>query len=113
MRPGNLHLAMQQASQFFNFADECSHAEFLHETVKIADAYALSDELGIIYQSDNTFADLLQLEWPDWCGPQLPLPLGRLLSAQREHYLGARVAACIQRNGGVINIRIRERQLCA
>src|SRR5262249_46654005 len=81
-------------------------------SAEIAYAYALIDELGLIHQSDESFADLLQLEWPDWCGPQLPVPLRHLLSTQTEHYLGDRVAACIQRNGGVINVWIRERQPC-
>jgi DNA-binding CsgD family transcriptional regulator len=75
-------------------------------------AYALIDEFGLIHQSEESFADLLQLEWPDWFGPQLPVFLRHLLSTQNEHYLGAQVAVCIQRNGGAIDLWIRKRRLC-
>ena len=48
---------------------------------------ASCDEYGLLQDIDNQFISLLKLDWPNWTGPLLPVPLQKSIN-KTNHYKG-------------------------
>lgn len=70
---------------------------------------ALTDGQGSIHFADPLFAELIQLEWPDWLGPDLPAALQAVFAPDRDRHVGP--ALVVQRlpTGKLFSIEVRRR----
>ncbi len=61
-----------------------NHLRALSGTDRGARTHAVCDREGFLYHAERDFPRRLQLEWPDWRGPQLPIPLCDSVAASAE-----------------------------
>jgi len=57
---------------------------------------AVSDSKGVLHVAEPRFIALLQKEWPDWTGPDLPAPVLSPWATQGDfHYQGTKITLCV------------------
>ena len=73
-------------------------------------ARAICDKTGVIYNASPDFAALMQLEWPDWHGPQLPDVLtGGASEAAQRHYSGHSAVVTIKSLDNMLLLSVRRK----
>jgi DNA-binding CsgD family transcriptional regulator len=72
-----------------------NHLRALDSSYRGARTHAVCDRAGFLYHAEQDFSRRLRLEWPEWRGPQLPLPLCEaiMVSAEGRWRAGRAVAA--------------------
>jgi DNA-binding CsgD family transcriptional regulator len=79
------------------------------EVVARRGARAIGSLDGTLYTSDNAFADILRLEYPDWLPPALPRRLMDALRASSEYrFLGVRITVVASPLRDMLYFRARE-----
>lgn len=88
--------------------------DFLHATrtggAQQNQARAICDRKGVIYNASANFAALMQLEWPNWQGPQLPdALLGSASGSEQRHYSGQSAVATIESLNDMLLLSVRRK----
>ena len=75
-------------------------------TAQINEAQALCDGRRFLHAAGRNFLELMQLEWRDWNGPQLPVDL---LRDGGRTYLGKRIVITLTPASDLMRLSIRKR----
>lgn len=70
--------------------------------------WGLCDPRGQLHESGPQFLDALRREWPNWNGPQLPVPLFKALQAGRP-FGGEHIVVDAERVDGLYGLFVRSR----
>lgn len=75
-----------------------------------ANASAICDIKGILWEAESRFLELVRREWPDWKGPRLPVvPESFMGSTGEAEFNGKHIVLHLQSWNELIKIKIREK----